>query len=72
MLDAPLDSGHLMSWGAPGRGRWITVYANGGHVFMVVGGLRFDTSGRAGRRGSRWQTAQRPAGGFAVRHWPGY
>ena len=45
-----------MKWGEPGRGRWLTVYANPGHVYMVVGGLRFDTSGRAGRRGSRWQT----------------
>ena len=46
-----------MGWGAPGPGRWITVYANPGHVYMEVGGLRFDTSGRAGRRGSRWQGA---------------
>jgi hypothetical protein len=71
LLDVPLTSGELMEWGAPGRGRWITLYANPGHVFMVVGGVRFDTSGRAGRRGSRWQPAQRPAGGFIARHWPG-
>jgi hypothetical protein len=71
LLDTPLTSGELMKWGAPGRGRWITVYANPGHVFMIVGGIRFDTSGRAGLRGSRWQPPQRSAAGFAVRHWPG-
>jgi hypothetical protein len=71
MLDVPLASGELMRWGAPGRGHWLTVYANPGHVFMTVGGLRFDTSGRAGRRGSRWQVTQRPTRGFVARHWPG-
>ncbi len=71
MLDAPEASGALARWGAPGPGRWISVYANGGHVFMVVGGLRFDTSGRDGAYGSRWQAASRGTAGFAVRHWPG-
>jgi cell wall-associated NlpC family hydrolase len=71
LLDAPLTSGELADWGAPGRGRWLTVYANAGHVFMVVGGVRFDTSGRAGRRGSRWQPLERSARGFVARHWPG-
>jgi cell wall-associated NlpC family hydrolase len=71
LLDAPVTSGGLMRWGEPGRGRWITVYAHAGHVYMEVGGVRFDTSGRAGRRGSRWQAARRSAAGFEVRHWPG-
>ena len=71
LLDAPLTSGELMTWGAPGRGRWVTVYANPGHVFMTVGGVRFDTSGRSGRRGSRWQALGRSAHGFVARHWPG-
>ncbi len=71
LLDAPLTSGDLMSWGVPGRGRWLTVYANPGHVFMTIGGIRFDTSGRAGRRGSRWQPLERTARGFVPRHWPG-
>jgi hypothetical protein len=70
-LDEPLASGDLMRWGEPGPGRWITVYSNPGHVYMEVGGLRFDTSGRAGRRGSRWQAARRSARGFETRHWPG-
>jgi cell wall-associated NlpC family hydrolase len=71
LLDAPLASGDLMGWGEPGPGRWVTVYANPGHVYMEVGGLRFDTSGRDGRRGSRWQAARRSAAGFEARHWPG-
>jgi cell wall-associated NlpC family hydrolase len=71
LLDAPLTSGDLMSWGVPGRGRWLTVYANPGHVFMIVGGVRFDTSGRAGRRGSRWQPVERSGSGFVARHWAG-
>lgn len=71
LLDAPLASGELMKWGVAGRGRWLTVYANPGHVFMAVGGVRFDTSGRAGRRGSRWQPLLRSARGFVARHWPG-
>jgi cell wall-associated NlpC family hydrolase len=71
LLDAPLASGELMRWGQPGPGEWITVYATGGHVFMEVAGVRFDTSGRAGRRGSRWQGALRSTDGFVARHWPG-
>jgi len=70
LLDGPLTSGLFAQWGAPGTGRWITIYANSGHVFMIVAGLRFDTSGQ-GRAGTRWQDAVRPVGGFAVRHVPG-
>jgi cell wall-associated NlpC family hydrolase len=67
LLNRPLTSGQFAAWGDPGPGDWITIYANGGHVFMLVAGLRFDTSGQ-GRAGTRWQPAARPAGGFAVRH----
>jgi hypothetical protein len=70
LLDRPLTSGGLARYGAAGTGRWITIYANAGHVFMLVAGLRFDTSGQ-GRAGTRWQPAARPVGGFAVRHPPG-
>ena len=51
-------------WGSPGPGKWVTIYANDGHVFMYVAGLRFDTSGRDGPFGSRWQTAPRSLAGF--------
>jgi hypothetical protein len=70
LLDRPLTSGLLAGYGRAGVGRWITIYANSGHVFMIVAGLRFDTSGQ-GRAGTRWQEAARPTGGFAVRHIPG-
>jgi len=70
LLGRPLTSGLFMNYGAPGRGRWITIYANSGHIFMVVGGLRFDTSGQ-GRAGTRWQAEPRTTAGFAVRHIPG-
>jgi cell wall-associated NlpC family hydrolase len=70
LLDSPLTSGGFMNWGEAGPGRWITIYTNPGHVYMVVAGLRFDTSGRT-TLGSRWQTGMRPAGGFVVRHPPG-
>ncbi len=71
MLGYTQTSGQLMNWGAPGPGHWLTIYANGGHVFMYVAGLRFDTSGRAGDHASRWQLATRTAAGFVARHYPG-
>ena len=71
LLGSPLNSSGFMNWGEPGPGRWITIYTNPGHVYMVVAGLRFDTSGRSGRLGSRWQAAMRSGGGFVVRHPPG-
>jgi cell wall-associated NlpC family hydrolase len=71
LLNGPLVSGQFAQWGEPGPGRWVTIYANNGHVFMYVAGLRFDTSGRNGPLGSRWQTAPRSLAGFSVRHPPG-
>jgi cell wall-associated NlpC family hydrolase len=67
LIDSPMDSSALAGFGRPGRGRWVTIYANAGHAFMTVAGLRFDTSGRQ-QTGSRWQTGNRGAGGFTVRH----
>ncbi|MFL5781147.1 MAG: hypothetical protein ACJ760_07540 [Thermoleophilaceae bacterium] len=72
LLKAPMVSGAFERYGKPGRGKWITIYANGGHVFMYVAGLRFDTSGRSGPLGSRWQTAPRFLDGFVVRHPAGF
>jgi cell wall-associated NlpC family hydrolase len=69
-LRGPLTSGGFMRWGEAGRGRWITIYTNPGHVYMVVAGLRFDTSGRT-RLGSRWQPETRGSAGFVARHPPG-
>jgi peptidoglycan hydrolase-like protein with peptidoglycan-binding domain len=70
LLETAMPSGSFTSWGDPGPGQWITIYANGGHMYMVVAGLRFDTSGRS-KRNSRWQTEQRSAEGYTVRHPPG-
>jgi cell wall-associated NlpC family hydrolase len=67
LLDAPLTSGELAHWGAPGPGRWITIYANDGHVFMEVAGLRFDTGALSGA-GTRWQAAGRDTTAFTARH----
>jgi cell wall-associated NlpC family hydrolase len=69
-LEAPLASGPLMSWGEPGPGKWVTIYSHQGHVFMVVAGIRFDTSG-ARETGSRWQNEMRSTAGFVARHPPG-
>ena len=70
LLSGPLASGPLMSWGEAGRGKWVTIYANQGHVFMEVAGIRFDTSGQR-VTGSRWQNGMRSTGGFVARHPPG-
>jgi hypothetical protein len=66
-LDSPLASGPLMSWGEPGPGKWVTIYSHEGHVWMVVAGIRFDTSG-ARVTGSRWQNELRSTAGFVARH----
>jgi hypothetical protein len=69
-------SGNFMSWGEPGPGRWVTVYAHGGHVWLIIAGIRFDTSHYGATMpagtGPRWsQNLNRPTAGFAVRHPPG-
>jgi hypothetical protein len=82
LLKSPLDSGSFMSWGAKGRGQWITVFTNPGHAYAIIAGLRLDTSayGYAARRsikriyksayesGPRWRPTMRPSRGFRARH----
>jgi peptidoglycan hydrolase-like protein with peptidoglycan-binding domain len=67
LLKVSMASGEFMNWGDPGPGQWITLFANGGHIFMTVAGLRFDTSGRTGT-GTRWQTDMRSSSGYTVVH----
>ncbi len=67
LLEGPLASGPLMSWGEPGRGKWVTIWSHQGHVFMEVAGIRFDTSGQR-IDGSRWQNTMRSTSGFVARH----
>ena len=70
LLRTPLDSSGFMSYGSPGRGKHITIYANPGHMYMVVNGRRFDTSARSDT-GSRWTNEPRDASSYVVRHPPG-
>jgi hypothetical protein len=75
LLSSPLVSGQLAFWGSPGPGTWITVYANRVHTYMMIAGLRYDTSPRGETidqgRGPRWRFTVRTGAGFAVRHWNG-
>jgi cell wall-associated NlpC family hydrolase len=75
VLDAPLDSGSFMKWGESGVGDWVTVYTNPGHAFVVIAGLRLDTSAagdRSGAKGPRWRPALRSTRGFRARHPEGF
>jgi cell wall-associated NlpC family hydrolase len=74
LLASPLTSGSFESFGEAGAGRWITVYANAAHAYMVVAGLRFDTAGDESGTGPRWHptTAAAAGGRFVVRHPVGY
>lgn len=70
LVSSPMASGGFMSWGESGPGKWITIYTNPGHMFMVVGDWRYDTTAlRSG--GSRWTRQMRPTTGFTARHPPG-
>ena len=75
LLSSPLVSGQLAWWGSAGPGTWITVYANRVHTYMVIAGLRYDTSPRGEwidqGRGPRWRFTLRTPTGFAIRHWDG-
>jgi hypothetical protein len=76
-LRSPLPSGALMSWGRRGPGRWITVYAHASHAYVVVAGLRFDTSlhdpdAPGPATGPRWSKTLRRSAAFVARHPGGY
>jgi hypothetical protein len=71
LIDEPMDSSELMEWGEPGPGAWITVYSNPGHVYVVIAGLRLDTSAAndpGGESGPRWRPALRDPSDFVARH----
>jgi soluble lytic murein transglycosylase-like protein len=73
LLDTPLTSGSLESYGEPGPGKWITIYANATHTYMTIAGLRFDTAGNPeGVSGPRWHVEPPYPDGFVVRHPAGY
>lgn len=69
LLNRATNSMEFASYGMPGYGRYVTVFVKPGqHVFMVVCGLRFDTSGILQGEGPRWRTANRNYEGFQARH----
>jgi hypothetical protein len=74
LLGRSRDSTGFMSWGKAGKGDWITVYANSGHAYVVIAGLRFDTSaaGAGGGEGPRWRNKWRSPSGYVARHPGGY
>jgi cell wall-associated NlpC family hydrolase len=71
LLASPLDSSSFMRWGESGPGQWITVYTNPGHAYLVIAGLRFDTSG-PGESGPRWRQGVRSSRSFRARHPSGF
>jgi cell wall-associated NlpC family hydrolase len=71
----PLDSSSFMKWGSAGAGDWVTVYTNPGHAYVVIAGLRLDTSAAgdpSGAKGPRWRPTLRSSKGFTVRHPVGF
>ncbi len=71
LQDTTLNSSGYMRWGDRGKGDWITVYANRGHAYVMIAGLRLDTSGR-GEKGPRWRKEKRSSRGFRARHPEGF
>jgi cell wall-associated NlpC family hydrolase len=74
LITTPMPSGSLAGWGSGGKGRWITVYANGGHAYAIIAGLRWDTAGTTNGTGPRWHKSLRAqaTGPFTARHPDGY
>lgn len=71
----PLDSSSFMKWGKPGQGEWVTVYTNPGHAYVVIAGLRLDTSAAgdpSGNKGPQWRPTLRSTKGFKARHPAGF
>ncbi|MDX6609886.1 MAG: hypothetical protein QOF85_1811 [Solirubrobacterales bacterium] len=71
-LESPLPSGPMEDWALEGEGRWITVYANAGHAYAVIAGVRWDTSGDASGTGPRWHEDLRDNVGYVARHPAGF
>jgi cell wall-associated NlpC family hydrolase len=71
LLDTPMDSGEFESWDSGGIGQWVTVFANGGHAYMTVAGVRLDTSAAddpSNQQGPRWRPLRRANSGYSIRH----
>lgn len=73
LVSRPMNSTEFMSWGEAGAGKWITSYANSGHSFLVVAGLRFDTGyNDSSSSGPKWSAKMRPVGSYVARHPEGF
>jgi cell wall-associated NlpC family hydrolase len=71
LLASPEDSSEMERLGSRGDGRWVTVFANAGHAYMTVAGLRLDTSPAedpSNLEGPRWRPLRQTNAGFVVRH----
>ncbi len=71
LLATPEDSSEFEVWGSHGIGRWVTVFANPGHAYMTVAGLRLDTSAAddpSNQQGPRWRPLRQENGGYTIRH----
>lgn len=71
LIKAPMDSSEMMSWGGHGIGRWVTIFANPGHAYMTIAGLRLDTSpvdDPSNQNGPRWRPLRPENAGFVKRH----
>lgn len=71
LITTPMDSSEFMSWDSGGIGTWVTIFANGGHAYMTVAGLRLDTSpvdDPSDQNGPRWRPLRPGNPGFTVRH----
>jgi hypothetical protein len=71
LIKSPMPSSGYYRWGERGKGEWLTVYTHSGHMYIVVAGLRFDTSMTTGN-GPGWSKVLRTNNGeFTARHWRG-
>ena len=75
LVQAPEDSSEFEAYGSAGVGRWVTIFANAGHAYMTVAGLRLDTSSAddpSNQQGPRWRPLRQGNGGYSVRHPTGF
>jgi cell wall-associated NlpC family hydrolase len=75
LIETPIDSSEMMGWGERGIGRWVTIFANGGHAYMTIAGLRLDTSpvdDPSNQNGPRWRPLRPENAGFVKRHPKGF
>jgi cell wall-associated NlpC family hydrolase len=75
LLSTPMDSSEFETWGSRGVGQWVTIFANGGHAYMTVAGIRLDTSpvdDPSNQQGPRWRPLRPGNPGFVKRHPTGF